>query len=301
MGWNWDAGSGVGKTEVIDLSNPTNECTTPDFPLPAYGGAGDLVDGTTPMICGGTWHDEDGAPHNYNQCHKLTTNGWEQVATMSIGATSHTAIAINDKLWLTGLDYLDYTEFVSLSGDVTPGPLLPNQNHHSHCLVKTSESTVMMIGGTNSQNSDLARKTYFLDVLTGDWTDGPDMIQARSGHGCALFEEDGKKYVMVVGGVDVSDDEYPYLSSTEYFDFEDMEWKDDASLPVALADPEVVSLGNRLVVIGGHQAPPYNALDIYEYNCNVDYCGWVTLDVKLTEQRNDLVAMPIPDELVNCK
>ena len=218
---------------------------------------------------------------------------------MSIGATSQTGVAINDKLWLTGLDYLDYTEFVSLSGDVSPAHLLPSKNQHSHCLVKTSESTVMMIGG--SQDSEIARNTYFLDVLTGDWTDGPDMIKARSGHGCGLFDVDGMKYVIVVGGVDVSDDRYQYLSSTEYFDFESMEWKDDASLPVALADPEVVSLGNRLVVIGGHQAPPYNALDIYEYNCNVDYCGWVTLDVKLTEQRNDIVAMPIPDKQVNCK
>ena len=43
MGWNWDAGSGVGETEFIDLSNPTNDCTTTDFPLPAFGGAGDLV------------------------------------------------------------------------------------------------------------------------------------------------------------------------------------------------------------------------------------------------------------------
>ena len=43
MGWNWDAGSGVGEMEFIDLSNPTNDCTTTDFPLPAFGGAGDLV------------------------------------------------------------------------------------------------------------------------------------------------------------------------------------------------------------------------------------------------------------------
>ena len=143
------------------------------------------------------------------RCHKLTTNGWEQVASMSIGATSQTGVAINDKLWLTGLDYLDYTEFVSLSGDVSPAHLMPSKNQHSHCLVKTSESTVMMIGG--SQDSEIARKTYFLDVLTGDWTDGPDMIKARSGHGCGLFDVDGMKYVIVVGGVDVSDDGYQYV------------------------------------------------------------------------------------------
>ena len=116
--------------------------------LPVQGAVGDLV-GYTPMICGGLWYDENGQPIQYKECHKLTAHGFELVSTTSIGMSGQTGIAIDDKLWITGYGYgnEDYTEFVSLSGEVTPGPLLP-ENLIGHCLVKTGEeSKVMMIGG----------------------------------------------------------------------------------------------------------------------------------------------------------
>lgn len=299
-GWGTEVGNGITDTEIIDLFDQANVCDTHDYPLPVQGAVGDLV-GDTPMICGGLWYDENGQPIQYKECHKLTAHGFELVSTTSIGMSGQTGIAIDDKLWITGYGYgnEDYTEFVSLSGEVTPGPLLP-ENLIGHCLVKTGEeSKVMMIGG--QQHPDNIGRTYLLDVLTGAWTEGPELEFARAFHSCGLFELGGKKYVLVIGG---EGQDTSYLTSVEILDVDAIEdgWKQIAPLPLALFDPVAVSFGNRLVVVGGTKEGYEESLDIYEFVCpNIEVCEWVALKKKLTEHRMNFVAMPIPDELVTCE
>ena len=299
-GWGTEVGNGITDTEIIDLYIQANVCDTQDYPLPVQGAVGDLV-GDTPMICGGLWYDDNGQPIQYKECHKLTPQGFELVSTMSIGRSGQTGIAIDDKLWISGYGYEneDYTEFVSLSGEVTPGPLLP-ENVNGHCLVKTGEDNkVMMIGG--QQNPDKIGRSYLLDVLSGEWTNGPELEYARAFHSCGLFELDGKKYVMVIGG-ESQDGEY--LTSVEYLDMADIDagWQQSVSLPLGLFDPVVVSFGNRLVVVGGIKEGYEESMDIYEFVCpSPTSCEWVALKKKLTEHRLNFVAMPIPDELVSCQ
>ena len=105
--------------KIIDLFDQANVCNTHDYPLTVQGEVGDLV-GEFPLICGGLWYDENGQPIQYKECHKLTAHGFELVSSMFIGTSGRT----DDQLWITRYGYgnEDYTEFVSLSGEVTPGP-----------------------------------------------------------------------------------------------------------------------------------------------------------------------------------
>ena len=50
-----EVGNGINDTEVFDLFQQGNKCTAADYPLEVQGAAGDLVNGDTPMICGGLW------------------------------------------------------------------------------------------------------------------------------------------------------------------------------------------------------------------------------------------------------
>ena len=123
----------------------------------------------------------------------------------------------------------------------------------------------MMIGG--QQYPGKIGRTYLSDILTGEWTEGPKLEMARAFHSCGLFELNGKKWVLVIGG---ESQDGSYLTSVEYLDvaatIEDG-WKPIAPLPSGLFDPVVVSLGNRLVVMGGTLEGYEESLDIYEFVC----------------------------------
>ena len=240
-------------------------------------------------------YDENGQPIQYVDCHKLTPNGFQFVTNQTYIALGSVAVGLENRLWISG--YRDkYTEFISLQGEVTQGPDLP-ENLNGHCMVKIDDKTVMMVGG--QVYPEQSGRTYFLDVPSGKWTQGPALLIPRAFHSCGLFEFKDQKFVLAIGG-ETADG---YLKSVEYFDLQAMdEWRQDVPLPVALFDPVVVSLGTRIVVIGGFTDDNQSSEILYEFVCpTLETCEWIPLKKQLEESRLNFVAMPVPDEFVTCE
>ena len=183
-GYSWETDSKVDDTEIIDIQFPQRTCEAPDFPNAASGAIGGLVNSEVPMIC------------DAKECYKLTSQGFEFITTPSNRASA--GVAIQDKLWLTDQAY---SEFITLTGEKTPGPPMPNPGVSDQCMVKIDERTIMMIGGFDSPKVQSTNETYFLDIETGTWSRGPDMLIGRAFMGCGIHEYEGKRYVLSIGGL----------------------------------------------------------------------------------------------------
>ena len=59
----------------------------------------------------------------------------------------------------------------------------------------------------------------------------------------------------------------------------------------------MVSLGNKIVVIGGNFPEPVSQI-IYELQCLT--CPWEKMEQSLQYARRSFVAIPIPDNLTDC-
>ena len=75
------------------------------------------------------------------------------------------------------------------------------------------------------------------------------------------------------------------------------------SLPRALASHEMVSLGNRLITMGGYNyGEEFGGFQniMFQFECSNLNCQWKQMAQTLDYARRDFVAMLIPNELTDC-
>src|SRR5207249_8237533 len=93
--------------------------------------------------------------------------------------------------------------------------------------------------------STVLGSTLLYDPTKNQWSPGPELASARSGHGAALLA-DGK--VLVTGGADQAG----RLASSELLDAFANSWSATGALATARSDHLAISLSNgRIVVVGG--------------------------------------------------
>ena len=157
-----------------------------------------------------------------------------------------------------------------------------------------------MVTGGNSGNPN--NKTYYHNFKTGLWTDGPELHNARYMHACKCFYINGEKTLIVAGGFG----DGGKLKSVEFLslEHENKGWHSGTTtdLPEAMAEFSMVpSLDQKSVfAIGGDDGGKRN--EILELSCdgtNVDSCNWENCATTLKHPREDLVALLIPDSLVD--
>jgi len=108
--------------------------------------------------------------------------------------------------------HLKSSEVISANG-ASKGIDLP-VSMVGHCSMKLSESIVLLGGGF--QDGSISSKMYYLDLKTMEFTPGPSMQTARTGHGCAALHLEDKTYGVISGG---SNGTYAF-DSTEMMDFD---------------------------------------------------------------------------------
>ena len=85
------------KTEIVDLSDNPKTCSDlSDFPLPAYGSSGALVNDETGIICGG---NSVGYEPRVKDCYKLDGS---KVARLIEPRFESRSLPVQDALWVIG-------------------------------------------------------------------------------------------------------------------------------------------------------------------------------------------------------
>ena len=182
------------ETQVIDLGNIYAKCQPwADHPTGANWAVGGLTnDGL--LICGGQSPSEFPS----KKCHLITPT--KSIATQSliIGTLSAGAtILANNSLLVTGGWNRGAINNSQLVNNETAF-LLPDLPHpvEEHCMIKVSEDVIMLTGGSSG-----GRKTWYFSFVNERWTEGPEMIDGRSGHTCGSFILNHQQLLVVVGGV----------------------------------------------------------------------------------------------------
>ena len=220
--------TGSHETEIIDLSVTNDyQCFRwSDRPYNVRGAVGGLID-NTPLVCGGEFKDFEGKYHTLGECHSLSRQKSTLITNMSYKTKFAASIVLNGTtLWITGgiaggFDgYIDdetlaFTEYITLQGaDI--GPEMPQPL--SHHVILGLNSTFSMITGGRSFDYDLSGLTFFFDHGLQEWTNGPNMIEARFDHAAGIVTDKvSEEQIMVVTGGMGGVNYWLILSTTEVF------------------------------------------------------------------------------------
>ena len=283
------------KTEILDLGDPTFECTgLQDYPMNVKDGGGGLLKDNVPLICGGYNGSEIG------ECFKLVNKTWSPMQDGMQEARYHAGygnVVINESLWKSGGMNTSTSELIDGKSSRSYQDL--PEAMHAHCSIKINDSVILVTGGNSGSAKN---QTFYHDFKNGKWSNGPALNHARYMHACKSFNLDGKMHLVVAGGFGVAGK----LKSVEFLSMEsaDKGWFSGTTtdLPEAMAEFSMVHSLNQksLFAIGGDDGGKRNA--ILELECEgstVDSCNWDTSETKLKYAREDLVAYLIPDSLVD--
>jgi len=287
------------KIEVVDLQNPQNSCSLPEeFPTGlAYATGGFTKDG--PLLCGG-WSRS-------NACFTIKDAKFQETdVKLQIERESASAVVLpNGELWIQGGwdgndNKLSTSETLSFSGS-QPGMEL-EKGISGHCSMMINATTAFITGGYTGWRS-YSRETYFIDIHNWRWTKGPQMEEARSGHGCALFRHNDKNYAVVAGGYK----RYGGLSSTEILDLDSgtLEWTKGPELPIKMSNFPLVSTSQGIMAVGGWDVTNRrNKDEILNLKCqdgqDPNQCQWQEYPKKLDVARYDHVVIPLPASYEIC-
>ena len=182
--------------EIIDLeTNTAKRC--PKYPLKVAGATGGLI-GSSPLICGGS------SPRTA-ACYIIGQQ--ETVAvTMTTPRSDAASIVFNGRLFIAGDG--SSTEWISLEEGATPAGALPISlyGHSMELIQSTTSKLILIIGGWSSSGGQSA-KTFYGNPLDSpiNWTDGPDLMEARRYHASAIMNEGTSTSVIVSGGWPLTD------------------------------------------------------------------------------------------------
>ena len=152
----------------------------------------------------------------------------------------------------------------------------------------------LVTGGSNgiSQTS-----TFYIDLSSKTFTQGPSLIQARSRHGCTALDLNGRRLVLVAGGWN------PSLDTTEYLDLsqDDPVWVSGPQLPAEMDDFVLTESSVGVLLIGGFDATHIQfSKTIFRLTCTFS-CDWQELEQTLAVKQSSPIVIPIPESLDLCQ
>jgi hypothetical protein len=296
------------KSEEVELSKSGNYIchNWDDFPFKRRGAIGGLL-GANPVVCGG---------HPYtDECYIVTRKKAHLVRKMSTIRNDAAIVPMNStRLWISGGSNGKYTiassEFLQLDG-TTPGPELPKALQR-HVMINLSNKLTIIIGG-----KDAHTKTFVYDHQKGEWSNGPEINEARHRHAGGIVTDDTtkEKFVIVSGGIYHGE---IGLKSTEILlgDYwlrgkkmisKPIVWTlsliskfiAGPDLPTALSGHSMIPLGLGQVILGGKIYNSYQS-KIYHMTCSQRDFTVTKMDQELSVARERFVAIPIPDTISGC-
>lgn len=188
---------GLNTVEVIDLNSTTTTCNSwPQYPLVDRGTYGDLIDGQTPLVCGG-WVSKN--------CYLYSDGGWKQTFSMNknryhfAGMPSSPFRNASHKFFVIG--QYDMEVLTSTGWELLDIPL-PVPSTYVPCLMVVNETSFLLAVGT-TETETYSRDTYIFNSMTNSWTSGPTLSNGRRSMGCGTIKESAasdNRIFIVVGG-----------------------------------------------------------------------------------------------------
>lgn len=165
---------------------------------------------------------------------------------------------------------------------------------HSMEIIQTNQINVAMLIGGISDSTSYSDKTYYGIVEDQiDWQEGPTLGLGRRSHASAIIMNGDRRFLIVAGGWTANG----ISNNVEIMEItssppEQWRFTQGKNLLKALAYHQMVSLGTKVVLIGGHDGDDFQS-NIYELTCPT--CEWTEIEEqKLQEPRSRFVAFPIP-------
>ena len=188
-------------SEMIDLAiKSDSSCKNwADFPKDVDSATGGVIKETV-VICGGGIYGESS-----DECYSLNGKVVTLIAHMTAKRAYAASLVINGaSLWITGgwssdTGRLASSEYITLEGSI-PGPDMPIPIYLP-ALVAINKTVSMLIGGETTGSVMLPTVYYFVHEGK-NWSQGPDLIQARSYHTAGLVTDETTydESVIVTGG-----------------------------------------------------------------------------------------------------
>ena len=190
-------------SEMIDLAiKSDSSCKNwAEFPKDVDSATGGVIKETV-VICGG---GDLNIGESFDECYNLNGKVATLITHMSAKRKYAASLVINGaSLWITGglntdTGILATSEFITLEGSI-PGPYMPTPVDH-HALVAINKTCSLLIGGRTIEYVILPT-VYYFEHEGKNWSQGPDLIQARHFHaaGIVIDETTYDEFVIVTGG-----------------------------------------------------------------------------------------------------
>ncbi len=294
----------IDTSEVLDLANPVANCMDLLDAPSVTGSTGGILNGSTPVICGGY---EDDGPDMVSGCYRLGDDLANPLLTLSEKKAGAASILMDDgSIWITGgateqQPKSDTTEYV-IANETRPGPTIP-EPVVDHCVCQYDDTSAIIIGtGADFKSS------WIYDFDTGSWSAGPKTLEGRQGTACGLIKDlvTDAAIIVVVGNA-------AHSTTTEYYFFSrvaagnvDFHLRDYLAPFGFFSHDGVVTEGGTAFYVLAGLALDYDTsqtgpnMQLNKLTCSNEACTWFQLTQAINEARTHAVVMLVPDSLVNC-
>lgn len=184
------------------------------------------------------------------------TDSWSPLGALPRARKNHTAAAVDGRIYLFGGDdnrqTLGAVDVYDTGSGTWSTLAWPMPAPRSFARAAALDDDVYVTGGGGG-----SRRVDILQTSTGDWSRGPDMLTARSGHGAAAVN--GKIYVM--GGSDVNDGhQWPQpLAAVEELDPSTGAWVRKTDMPSPRLGFASAVVNGVIYLVGGYIQSGTNA------------------------------------------
>jgi len=170
---------------------------------------------------------------------------WEAIAALPAPRMATDAVVLDDFIYIAGgeggRDVLRYDP-----ANNSWATLAPSEREQDHASVVLLNETIYVLGGRAVFSQDFDTVAIY-EPQTDTWDEVAPMQQERAGFGAARINEQ----LIVVAGGELLAGQNTVLSDVELYDAQADVWQSLPDLPQGLHGMPIITLDDRLYIIGG--------------------------------------------------